>query len=119
MSALRRLAGGIGATLLGFMLMAPLPHAEAGGGAVRLSNGHKPPPSFTAPGFSSTGRSLYTPPVFTAPGSPISERPFAKPFIDRSPSIAERPLPSIGGGAPSAPDPAPLVKCQGRWRKAD
>jgi len=119
MAARRRLAGSIGAALLGLILTAALPYAEAGSGPMQLSNGHKPPPSFTPPRFPSAGRPLYAPPVFTHPGPPISERPFARPFTDRSPSIADRPLPPIGGGAPLAPGPAPLVRCQGRWMKAD
>lgn len=119
MTAWRRLAGSIGAALLGLMLLAALPDAEAGSGPMQFGNGRKPPPSSTPPGFPPAGRSLYAPPIFTHPGPPISERPFARPFTDRSPSIADRPLPPIGGGTRLAPGPAPLVRCQGRWMKAD
>jgi hypothetical protein len=119
MSALGTLAGGVGAALLGLMLLAQLPHAEAKSSAVPLHSGRKPSPYFASPGFPSAGRSLYAPPAFTDPSAPISERPFAKPFTDRSPSIADRPLPSIGGGTRLAPDAPPPVWCQGRRMKAD
>jgi hypothetical protein len=59
------------------------------------------------------------PPAFTDRSAPISERPFAQPFEDRSPSIADRPLPPIGGERSFAPNAAPQIWCQGRWMRAD
>jgi hypothetical protein len=112
MNARHRWVGGAGIVLLGFFVMATVRHTEAG-------HGRTPPPSMQRPGVPAAGRPLYLPPAFTDRSAPISERPFAKPFIDRSPSMAERPLPPIGSGQPSWRDTAPVVWCQGRWMRAD
>jgi hypothetical protein len=63
-----------------------------------FSTTHRPPAALTdtAP--------LYAPPVFRDASPPISQRPFAQPFIDQGPPVSERPLTPFGAGEPrSAP----------------
>ena len=70
-------------------------------------------------GVPQAGRLPYEPPVFMDRSTPMSERPFAKPFVDRNSPIAERPLPPIGGGGQVAPGSRSLIWCQGKWVRAD
>ena len=118
-NALRRLADGVGVALLGLFLMATVHHTAAGHGLKSPSSGRPPPPDMQQPSLPSAGRPFNAPPAFLDRSTPISERPFAKPFSDRSPPMAERPLSPIGGGHPSSRDVAPQVWCQGRWMRAD
>ncbi len=71
------------------------------------------------PGVSQAGRPLYSPAGVMERRKPISERPFAKPFVDRSSPVSERPLAPIGGGAQVAPNAVPFIWCQGQWVRAD
>jgi hypothetical protein len=116
----QRIAGSFMSVLCVALLLAAMTlPAAAGGGSVRLIDGKKLPSGSVQPDVSQIGRPLYSPPVFMDQSRPISERPFAKPFIDRGPSPSDRPLAPIGGGAQVAPKSGAFVWCQGEWVRAD
>lgn len=120
MNVLQRIAGGfISVLVLGLLLTAVVHLVEAGSRPVQLINGKRISPGSVPPGIPQAGRPLYSPPVFMDQSTPVSERPFGKPFIDRGPSIADRPLAPIGGGAQVAPGGVPFVWCQGEWVRVD
>jgi hypothetical protein len=119
MYALRRLAGDLGAMVLGILLVGMMLHAAAGQPATLRQDGRQLPLGVGPHSFPVAERPVYSPPGSTDRSPPISERPFAKPFIDRGPALADRPLPPIGGGSQLSPTPAPQVWCQGRWMKAE
>jgi hypothetical protein len=73
-------------------------------------------PRHTSP---SAGRPPYSPPVAIDRAPPLSVRPFAKPFLDSGPSIADRPLAPIGGGAQTTPGGTPFIWCPGGWIRRD
>ncbi len=104
-----RACGGLMSVLcLGVLLGAMIMPLQGGSRSVQLVNGGRGPSGSMQPGISQLDRR-----------TPISERPFAKPFIDRSSPISERPLAPLGGGAPVAPDAVPFIRCQGQWVRAD
>jgi hypothetical protein len=116
MNIRRNVASGfMSALCLGILLDAMLIPAQAGDGSVQLVRRNNSPSETVQPGVPQGGRPLYSPPVFMDRSSPMSERPFAKPFIDRGPSVSERPLPPIGGGVQVAPGSAPFIWCGGQW----
>jgi hypothetical protein len=116
----QRVAGGfMGALFLGMLLGAVIMPVQAGDASVQLTNGKHPLSRGVQHRVPQAGRPLYAPPVFMDRSTPIGERPFAKPFTDRGPSIADRPLAPIGGGAQVAPGPVPSVWCQGEWVRLD
>jgi hypothetical protein len=119
MNALRRLAGDRGAMLLGILVLGTLLHTAAGYPARLRSHDRPLHPDFGPHAVLLAGRPVYSPPGYTDRSPPVSERPFAQPFIDRGPAIADRPLAPIGGGSQLSPTPAPQVWCQGRWMKAE
>jgi hypothetical protein len=120
MNILRRMVGGLISLLVfGSLLATTVYTVEATSRAVQLTNGRKLPPGSVQPSFPQARRPLYSPPVFMDQSAPMSERPFATPFSDRGPSMADRPLAPIGGGAQVAPGATPFVWCQGGWVRVD
>ncbi|HEX2278783.1 MAG TPA: hypothetical protein VHN13_16935 [Candidatus Tectomicrobia bacterium] len=120
MKILQRVVGGVISLLILVSLLATLVHTvEAASQALQFTHGRKPPPGSVHPSFPQAGRPLYSPPVFMDRSAPMSVRPFAQPFSDRGPSMADRPLAPIGGGAQVAPGPTPFVWCQGAWVRVD
>jgi hypothetical protein len=120
MNIQQRVADGfMSALCLGILLGAMVMPAQARDGAIRVIDGGNFSPESVQPGVPRSGRPLYSPPVFVDRSTPMSERPFAKPFIDRSPSVSERPLAPIGGGAQVAPGAVPFIWCQGQWVRVD
>jgi hypothetical protein len=114
----RMVSGFISVLLPGLWLAAATHPAYADSAAHWLMSGRKQPPGAVQPGVPLDARPLYSPPGFVDRSPPISQRPFAQPFIDRGPSLADRPLVPIGGGTPTVPDAAPFVWCQGQWMQA-
>lgn len=104
---------------LGILLVAPVLPLQAGDRASRFSGRKNAPFGGVSPGVPQAGGLPLAPPAFIEGGTPMSERPFAKPFIDRSSPISERPLAPIGGGPQVAPGSVPLVWCHGVWVRAD
>jgi hypothetical protein len=120
MNIRRRMIGGLISLLVFGSLLATTVHTvEATSWAVQLTNGRKLPPGSVRPSFPQAGRPLYSPPVFMDRSAPMSERPFAQPFSDRGPSMADRPLAPIGGGAQVAPGAPPFIWCQEGWVRVD
>ena len=120
MDTLHRIAGGCIKVLVLSLLLAVVAHSGVvESGPVRLTNGKNFSAGNVPSGIPQTGRPLYSPPVFMDRSAPISERPFAKPFLDHAPSIADRPLAPLGGGAQIAPGGAPFIWCQGEWVRID
>jgi hypothetical protein len=120
MNIRQKVAGGfMSALCLGMLLAVAIMPAQAGDGSVQLVNGKHFRSGSVHPGAPQAGRPLYSPPVFMDRSTPISERPFASPFIDRGHSVSERPLAPIGGGAQVAPGSVPFVWCQGQWVRVD
>jgi hypothetical protein len=120
MKILQRMVGGfISLLVFGSLLTTTAQTVEAANRAVQLTNGRKSPPGSAHPSFPQAGRPLYSPPVVMDRSAPMSVRPFAQPFSDRGPSIADRPLAPIGGGAQVAPGPTPFTWCQGSGIGAD
>lgn len=117
---LRWMIGGLMSVLmLGLLSAATTQQAQAWSGSAPYTSGHRMPSSAVRPGLPPDGWFLGAPSVPIDRGAPISERPFAKPFTDRGPSIADRPLAPIGGGVQGAPEAPPYVWCQGGWVRAD
>jgi hypothetical protein len=115
-----RVVGGfISLLCLGILLGILPPPLQAGDGAVQLIDGRKIPSGSVQRHVPHAGRPPYSPPVFMNRGTPMSERSFAEPFIDRSSPISERPLAPIGGGGQVAPGSVPLIWCQGAWVRPD
>ena len=121
----QRVAGGLISVLfLGILLgvsILPLQAADSGAQFISRKN---VPSGGVPPGVPQAGRIPYAPAAFIDRGTPVSERPFAKPFIDRSSPfrsspISERPLAPIGGGPQVAPGSVPLIWCHGVWVRAD
>jgi hypothetical protein len=104
---------------LGIIWGALLLPLQAGESLAQPNNKNTVPPAAVQPGVPQASGPLYAPPVFTDRSTPISERPFAIPFIDRSSPISERPLAPIGNGAQAAPGSVPLIWCHGEWVRAD
>jgi hypothetical protein len=120
MKILQRMVGGfISLLVFGSLLTTTAQTVEATNRAVQLTNGRKLSPGSVHPSAPQAGRPLYSPPVITDRSAPMSVRPFAQPFIERGPSIADRPLPPIGGGTQVAPGASPFIWCQGGWVRAD
>jgi hypothetical protein len=120
MNIRQRVASGfITALCLGILLGAKLMPAQAGDDAVVLVSGKSFSSRGVQPGVPLAGQALNSPPMAIDRSTPMSVRPFAKPFIDRGPSMSERPLAPIGGGTQVAPGSAPLVWCQGQWVRLD
>jgi hypothetical protein len=120
MKILQRMVGGFISLLVFGSLLATTVHTvEAASRALQPTNGRKPPPGSAHPSFPQAGRPLYSPPVVMDRSAPMSVRPFAQPFSDRGPSIADRPLAPIGGGAQVAPGPTPFIPCQGSGVSVD
>jgi hypothetical protein len=115
-----RMSGGFMSVLcLGILLGAMIIPLQAGARSVQLGNGESVPSGSMQTGVLHAGRPLYSPAGLMDRRTPISERPFAKPFIDRSSPISERPLAPIGGGVQVAPNAVPFIRCQGQWVRAD
>jgi hypothetical protein len=104
---------------LGIVWGALLVPLEAENSLAQHGNKNAAPPAAVRPGVPQATGPLYAPPVFTDRSTPISERPFAAPFIDRSSPISERPLAPIGNGAQATPEAFPLIWCHGEWVRAD
>jgi hypothetical protein len=120
MKILQRMVGGFISLLVFGSLLATTVHTvEAASRALQPTNGRKPPPGSAHPSFPQAGRPLYSPPVVMDRSAPMSVRPFAQPFSDRGPSITDRPLAPIGGGAQVAPGPTPFIPCQGSGVSVD
>jgi hypothetical protein len=120
MTIRQRVIGGIVSALwVGILWGAMITAAQAGGDTVQLANGKSLLSGAVQPGAPQAGRPLYSPPMFMDRGTPVSERPFAKPFVDRAPSMSERPLAPIGGGSQLAPGQVPFIWCQGQWVRLD
>lgn len=120
MKILQRMVGGFMSLLVFGSPLATAVHTlEAASPALQLTNGRKLPPGSLHPSLPQGGRPLYSPPVFMDQSAPMSVRPFAQPFSDRTPSLADRPLAPIGGGAQVAPGGPPFIWCQGGWVRAD
>jgi hypothetical protein len=116
----QRVAGGfMSALFLGMLLGAMIMPAQAGDASVQFISGKHSLSRSVQHRVPQAGRPLYAPPASTDRSTPIGERPFATPFIDRGPSIADRPLAPIGGGAQVAPGSVPFVWCQGEWARVD
>jgi hypothetical protein len=115
----RMIGAFIGLPLLGLLLVAAIPQAQAGGGTALLVDGRKQPSGAMPLESPPMPRPLFSPPAFIDRSPPISERPFAKPFIDRAPPFADRPQAPIGGETQVAPGSVPFVWCQGQWMRAD
>jgi hypothetical protein len=111
--------GFLGVFCLALLLEALILPLQAGDSASHLINREVVLSGGVPRGVPQIGRPPYAPPVFMDRGTPMSERPFAKPFVDRSSPMAERPLPPIGGGGQVAPGSRPLIWCQGKWLRAD
>jgi hypothetical protein len=119
MDFLHRIASGfIGVLLPWIWLAAALPPADADSGAYWLTNGRKHSPGAVWPHVPPVVQPFSSSPGFADRSLPMSQRPFAQPFIDRGPSVAERPLAPIGGGGPTVPDSTPFVWCHGHWLRA-
>jgi hypothetical protein len=120
MKILQRMVGGfISLLVFGSLLVTTVHTVEAANRALQLTHGKKLSPSSVHPSFPQAGRPLYSPPVVMDRSAPMSVRPFAQPFSDRGPSMADRPLAPIGGGAQVAPGPTPFVWCQGSGGRVD
>jgi hypothetical protein len=120
MNTLQRMVGSLMSLLvLGSLLAIAIHAVEATSREVQPTHGRKLPPGGVQPSVPPAGRPLYSPPLFMDRGAPISERPFARPFSDRSPSIADRPLAPIGGETQTVPEASPFVWCQGAWVRVD
>jgi hypothetical protein len=120
MNTLRRMTGGFVSLLILGSLLGPVVYAVAAESApVQRINGRKFSSGNALPGLPPAGRSPHVPPGVGDRSPPMSERPFAQPFVDRGPSIADRPLAPIGGGVQVAPGAAPFHWCQGEWGRAD
>jgi hypothetical protein len=119
MDFLHKITSGVISVLLpGIWLAAAIHPAYADSAVYRLTHGRRQPPGMVQPGVPSAARPLYSPPGFVDRSSPISQRPFAQPFIDRGTSLSDRPLAPIGGGELTVPDSAPFIWCQGQWIRA-
>jgi hypothetical protein len=116
---LRGSRGFMSVLCLGVLLGGMIIPLQARDRSVQLVNGAYALSRSVQSGMSQAGRPIYSPPAFTDRRTPISERPFAKPFIDRSSPISERPLAPIGGGAQVAPHAVPFFWCHGQWVRAD
>jgi hypothetical protein len=117
MNILQRMVGGFLHALALGVFLAPLAHpVGAENGRVQPINGRKFPAGSVQPYIPNAGRPFSSPPAIIDRSPPLSERPFAKPFLDQGPSMADRPLAPIGSGAPGA---TPPVWCQGTWMRAD
>ena len=113
-------AGGfLGAFCLAILLEALILPLQAGDSAPHLINGAIVLSGGVPRGVPQAERPPYAPPVFMDRGTPMSKRPFAKPFVDRGSPMAERPLAPIGGGGQGAPGSESLIWCQGKWVRAD
>jgi hypothetical protein len=113
-----RVSGGfISPLCLGVLLGAMIIPLQAGEESVHLVDGAYVLSGSVQP-VSRAGPPTYSPPAFMHRHPPISQRPFAQPFIDRSPPVSERPLAPIGGGAQVAPHSIPFMWCQGQWVRA-
>jgi hypothetical protein len=116
----QRVAGGLMSVLcLGILLGVRILPLQAGDSRGQLINGKIIPSGGVQSGMRQAGRPFSSPPAFMDRGTSFSDRPFAKPFIDRSSPISERPLAPIGGGAQIVPGSVPLIWCQGEWIRAD
>jgi hypothetical protein len=115
-----RLAGGLMSALcLGILLVVSTLPLQAGDRAAQFSSRKNAPFGGKPPGVPHGGGLPYAPPAFVDRGTPMSERPFAKPFIDPSSPVSERPLTPLGGGPQVAPGSVPLIWCHGAWVTAD
>jgi hypothetical protein len=120
MKILQRMVGAfISLFVFGSLLVTTVQTVEASSRALQHTHSRKSQPGSVHPSFPQGGRPLYSPPAFMDRSAPMSERPFAQPFSDRGPSIADRPLAPIGGGAQVAPGAPPFVWCQGAWVRTD
>ena len=115
----RMIGAFIGVPLLGLVLVAAIPQAQAGGGTALLVDGRKQPSGAIPLAPPPMARPLFSPPAFIDRSPPISERPFAEPFIDRAPPFADRPQAPIGAETQVVPGSVPFVWCQGQWMRAD
>jgi hypothetical protein len=119
MDSLCRIASGFfGVLLPGIWLAVAVHPAYADRGGHGHMSGRRPPPVVVQPGVPSTAQPFQSPPGFVDRSPPISQRPFAQPFMDRGPAVADRPLAPIGGGTLTVPGSAPFVWCQGQWLRA-
>lgn len=116
---LRGSRGFMGVLCLGVLLGAMIMPLQAGDRSIQLVNDAYVRSESVQPGVSQAGRPRSLPPAFMDRRPSISERPFAQPFIDRSSPISERPLAPIGGGAQVDPHAVPFMWCQGQWVRAD
>jgi hypothetical protein len=111
--------GFMGLLCLWILLAAMVMSLQARDRSVQLIDGDNVSSGGLRSGVPQAGRPLYSPPVFMDRSPSMSERPFARPFIDRSSPLSERQLPPIGGGAQVAPGSGPFIWCQGEWVRAD
>jgi hypothetical protein len=119
MDLLHRIASGvIGMLLPGLWLAVAIHPVYAEDAASWLTSGQKLTPNVVQPSVPLPVQPRHPPPGSVIQSPPLSQRPFAQPFIDRSPSMADRPLAPIGGGTPGVPDSAPFVWCRGQWIRA-
>ncbi len=109
----------ITALCLGIILGVKTIPTQAAADAVRLASAKNFSSGGAQPGTPQAGRPLNSPAIPMDRSTPMSVRPFAKPFIDRGASMSERPLAPIGGGTQAAPGSAPLLWCQGQWVRLD
>ncbi|MGH8057786.1 MAG: hypothetical protein ACREOH_11210 [Candidatus Entotheonellia bacterium] len=93
----------LGVLCLGVLITGSLGTAQAGGHAMRPLQGPRHSVGDVHIGSTGLGRPFFAPPAFIDRSPPMSERPFAKPFIDQGPSIGYRPLAPIGGGTQVVP----------------
>lgn len=120
MNIFRKIIDGVAAMLLfgGFFVLG-VPLAEVESGRAQPNDSLKWASNGPRPETPGVGRPLYSPPAMIDRAPPMSERPSAKPFLDPSPSIADRPLAPIGGGVRMAPDVTPFLWCSGVWIRGD